>query len=255
MCQIWSNMILLSTIQQILWLSITHQIPGRSTVGFWPCHMWRALLRLPWNLQPLNLLKCNLRHMQWLRWRMSAIQHGLCWASNWKQRLMFVYVCSSHDQVLRKLKLYETLQWLFIVSAGTPVIPITMDLRFWLFEISMALLRFLVWMFTLLVRRVLPFGCIIPAIGSDQFCAFVDDVSLICNTGVLMLSAAGCTASFGSCSRTRLCLRWQLPRGELLKYLKFEFSVKDSSRYKLNTHENSLSGSCLVFNFEVITSF
>ena len=219
-----SNIILLSTIQQILWLSIKYHFPGRSTVGFWPCHMWRALLRpIPWNLQPVNLLKCNLWHMLWLRWKMSAIQHGLCWASNWKQRLMFVYVCPSHDQVLRKLKLYETPQRLFIVSAGKLVIHITMDLCFWLFEISMALLRFLVWMFLLLVRCVLPFGWIILTIGSDQFCAFVDDIFLICNTGVPTVSAAGRTASFGSCSRTRLCLRWQLPRGELLKYLQLEF--------------------------------
>ena len=103
----------------------------------------------------------------------------------------------------------------------------------------------------LFVRRVLPFGWIIPAIGSDQFCAFVEDVSLICNTGVPMLSAAGCTASFGSCSRTRLCLRWQLPRGELLKYLEFEFSVKDFVPIQ-TPHP---CGSRLVFTFEVVASF
>ena len=133
-----------------------------------------------------------------------------------------------------------------------------MDLCFWLFEISMALLRFLVWMFMLLVRCVLPFGWIILTIGSDQFCAFVDDVSLICNSsatpvsqqsvlqdGQLRLAAVvGLGYAYAGSCREESC--WSI--------YSLSFRWRILPRYKLNTHENSLSGSCLVFNFEIITS-
>lgn len=196
--------------------------------------MWRELLRLiPWNLQPVNELKCNLWHTLWLRWKMSAIQHGLCWASNWKQRLMFVYVGPSHDQVSRKLKLYETLQWLFIVSAGKLIISQWICVFDYLNlhgSTTVSCLDVYVAC-PLLVRCVLPLrvdhshNWEWPILCFCRRC--IPYLQQFCNTGIPTVSAAGRTASFGSCSRTRLCLRWQLPRGELLKYLQLEFSVKD----------------------------